>query len=74
VAEGGVEEERQQVMFWVTREKMRGLAHWALELASRGRSDDPCSQIRMAETASTTVTTVINPDFALLSPMEFRPS
>ena len=41
VAEGGVEEERQQVMFWVTRDKMRRLAHWALELASRGRSDDP---------------------------------
>lgn len=41
VAEGRVDEERQQVMFWVTREKMRGLAHWALELASRGRSDAP---------------------------------
>lgn len=39
VAEEGVEEKRQQVMFWVTREKMRGLALWALELANRGRSD-----------------------------------
>ena len=39
VAEGGSEDDRQQVMFWVTREKMRGLALWALELASRGRPD-----------------------------------
>lgn len=39
VAEEGAEEKRQQVMFWVTREKMRGLALWALELANRGRPD-----------------------------------
>lgn len=70
VAEGRADEERQQVMFWVAREKMRGLAHWALELASRGRSDAPCSPVRMAETASTAATTVINPDFALLPLME----
>ncbi len=39
VAEEGDEEDRQQVMFWVTREQMRGLALWALELANRGRPD-----------------------------------
>lgn len=39
VAEEGAEEDRQQVMFWVTREQMRGLALWALELANRGRPD-----------------------------------
>ncbi len=39
VAEEGAEENRQQVMFWVTREKMHGLARWALELAGRGRPD-----------------------------------
>jgi len=39
VAEEGAEDDRQQVMFWVTREKMRGLALWALELANRGRPD-----------------------------------
>ncbi len=39
VSEEGSGDDRQQVMFWVTREKMRGLALWALELANRGRSD-----------------------------------
>jgi uncharacterized repeat protein (TIGR03847 family) len=39
VAEEGAEDDRQQVMFWVTREQMRGLAFWALELANRGRPD-----------------------------------
>ncbi len=39
VTEEGSEDDRQQVMFWVTREKMRGLALWALELANRGRPD-----------------------------------
>lgn len=39
VAEEGAEDSQQQVMFWVTREKMRGLALWALELANRGRPD-----------------------------------
>lgn len=39
VAEEGAEDDRQQVMFWVTREKMHGLALWALELANRGRPD-----------------------------------
>lgn len=35
----GLKEDRQQAMFWVTREKMRGLALWALDLANRGRPD-----------------------------------
>ncbi len=39
VSEEGSGDDRQQVMFWVTREKMRGLALWALELANRDRSD-----------------------------------
>lgn len=39
VTEEGAEEDRQQAMFWVSREKMRGLALWALELANRGRPD-----------------------------------
>ena len=39
VAEEGAEDDRQQVIFWVTREKMRGLVLWALELANRGRPD-----------------------------------
>jgi len=39
VAEEGAEDDRQQVLFWVTREQMRGLALWALELANRGRPD-----------------------------------
>ena len=41
VAEEGPEEKRQQVLFWVTLEKMHGLALWALELASRGRPEPP---------------------------------
>lgn len=39
VSEEGSGDDRQRVMFWVTREKMRGLALWALELANRDRSD-----------------------------------
>ena len=41
VAEEGQEELRQQALFWVTLEKMHGLALWALELASRGRPEPP---------------------------------
>lgn len=41
VTEEGSEDERQQVMFWVTREKMHGLALWALELANRGKPEPP---------------------------------
>ena len=39
LTEEGTEVDRQQVMFWVTREQMRGLALWALVLANRGRPD-----------------------------------
>lgn len=39
VTEDGANDDRQQVMFWVTRERMRGLALWVLELANRGRPD-----------------------------------
>ncbi len=39
VAEEGAEDERQEVVFWMTRDKMHGLALWALELANRGRPD-----------------------------------
>lgn len=39
--EEGAEGEQQQVLFWVTREKMRAFALWALELASRGRPEPP---------------------------------
>ena len=39
LTEEGTEIDRQQVMFWVTREQMRGLALWALVLANRGRPD-----------------------------------
>ncbi len=41
VAEDGVEEKRQQVMFWVTLDKLHGLALWALELANRGKPEPP---------------------------------
>lgn len=44
VAEEGVEETRQQVMFWISREKMRELALWALELAGRGRPEPPLQE------------------------------
>lgn len=44
VAEEGTEESRQQVMFWTTREKMRGLSLWALELAGRGRPEPPLQE------------------------------
>lgn len=37
VAEDADADEQQQVIFWVTREKMHGLALWALELAGRGK-------------------------------------
>lgn len=44
VAEEGPEEKRQQVLFWATREKMHGLALWALELARRGRPESPLQE------------------------------
>lgn len=39
VADSAGEDERQEVMFWMTRDKMHSSAIWALELASRGRPD-----------------------------------
>lgn len=38
LAEVGMEPQDQQVVrFWCTRSQMRALAHWAMEVASRGR-------------------------------------
>ncbi len=37
VAEGGEPEESGVVRFWCTRSQLRAMAHWGMEVASRGR-------------------------------------
>jgi uncharacterized repeat protein (TIGR03847 family) len=37
VAEGGDPEETGVVRFWCTRSQLRAMAHWGMEVASRGR-------------------------------------
>ncbi len=37
VAEGGEPEETGVVRFWCTRSQLRAMAHWGMEVASRGR-------------------------------------
>jgi len=37
VAEGGEPEESGVVRFWCTRSQLRAMAHWGIEVASRGR-------------------------------------
>jgi uncharacterized repeat protein (TIGR03847 family) len=45
IAEGNQEDEASLVRFWCTRDQLRAMCHWGIEIASRGRPICPqCGQ------------------------------